>query len=973
MTPVSALGAGTAMQTQSVTCIAPVARLTAPAARSAECGPTSRSWQSTVSQIRRVNPMTLADTHLLTDIVESVLRRDSGDWRTRAENLWCHVYVPGQTLGLQGWKLHVSATPLSAAHVLSRAATLLVRERCRFKFARTIDRVAELVSARAARGGAGKFITAYPDDDEQLLLLAHALHVATSGLPGPRILSDWPYVPGSLVHYRYGVFSGTPVLTNDGSYEARLMAPDGSLESDRRDAWFCPPAWAAFPAAAGRGRPSTATPRPSPRPIVLDGRYEVRAAIQHASKGGVYRGIDTATGAEVVIKHARAHIGSTLAGTDARDVLRSEAVMLERLSAITPRLLAMVEREGDQFLVEEMVQGSSLRHWVAERLDEVDEPDTGLPPALTLRYARQLTRLLDVAHRLGVVLRDFNPNNIVVASDRTLKLVDLECVTYPGAPTFRAFTVPYGPDEVLALPAYGPAPSQSADLYSLGVTMFYLATGLDPVFPDDDPPIRTTAQRLRLLIDCLAVRNDGLQLLAPAIVGLTDEDPDRRWNLARVRESLAAPKHSLSGAVAGGGTRRRMRSAAEVRRLSSERDELITEGLEHVLESMSGEDHRLWPSGSFGSTTDACNVQHGAAGVLVVLARAYEARPDARLRDGVRSVAEWLSQTVRARPNTLPGLYFGRSGAAWALFEAGRVLGAPELVTAALALARSLPLRWPNPDVCHGAAGAGMTLLHLWKGTGDPELRERVIDCADGLLAGSQRHAGGLVWPIAIDFDSKLAGLCQLGFAHGVAGVGAFLLSAGTHLGVPRYLDAAGQAGATLAEAAMVRKGEALWHEEAAEVSEPARASVHWCSGASGVGTFLVRLWLAGGDDRHRRLAELAAVAVYRRRWHGSPATCHGVAGNAEFLLDLAAAGCGERYRDWADEMAACIYVRHACRRGRRVVADETQRSVTVDFNTGLAGVLALLLRLSHGGPRWFMPVDLELAPVAQSAEAAAV
>ncbi|MBV9942630.1 MAG: protein kinase/lanthionine synthetase C family protein, partial [Solirubrobacterales bacterium] len=628
--------------------------------------------------------------------------------------------------------------------------------------------------------------------------------------------------------------------------------------------------------------------------------------------------------------------------------------------------------DGDQFLVEEMVQGSSLRHWVPERLDEVDEPDTGLPPALTLGYARQLTRLLDVAHQLGVVLRDFNPNNIVVASDRTLKLVDLECVTYPGAATFRAFTVPYAPDEVLALPAHGPAPSQSADLYSLGVTMFYLATALDPVFPDDDPPMRTTAQRLRRLIDCLAVRNKGLQLLAPAIVGLTDEDPDRRWNLARVRESLAAAEHSLSGAVADAGTRRPAHLADEVSRLSAERDELLTEGLEHILESMSSEGDRLWPSGSFGSTTDACNVQHGAAGVLAVLARAYEARPDARLREGVRSVADWLSQTVGVRPSTLPGLYFGRSGAAWALFEAGRVLEAPELDTAALALARSLPARWPNPDVCHGAAGAGMALLHLWKGTGDPELREGVVHCADGLLAASQRYAGGLVWPIASDFDSKLAGLCQLGFAHGVAGVGAFLLSAGTNLGEPRYLEAARQAGTTLAEAAIVRNGEALWHEQPAEVNEPARTSVHWCSGASGIGTFLVRLWLAGGDDRHRRLAELAAVAVYRRRWHGSPVTCHGVAGNSEFLLDLAAAGCGERYRDWADEMAACMYVRHACRRGRRVVGDETQHSVTVDFNTGLAGVLGLLLRLSHGGPRWFMPVDLELAPVARPAEAAA-
>jgi serine/threonine protein kinase len=919
------------------------------------------------------NPMTSADTHLLTDIVESVLRRESADWQTRTESLWCHVYVADEMLRLQGWKLHVSATPLSAAHVLSRAAAVLVRERCRFKFASTVDGVAELVSARAPRGAAGKFITAYPNDDEQLLDLAQALHAATTGLPGPRILSDWPYLPGSLVHYRYGVFTGTPALTNDGSYEARLVAPDGSLVSDRRDAWFSPPAWAAFPRASRRARSSTWSPRPSPRPVVLDGRYEVKAAIQHASKGGVYRGVDQVTGDEVVIKHARAHIASTLGGTDARDVLRSEAVMSERLSDIAPRALAILEGEGDQFLVQERVDGGSLRHWVAERIDEVDEPDTGLPPELTLCIARQLVDLLAAAHDQGVVLRDFNPNNIVVAADQTLKLVDLECVTYPGTPTFRAFTVPYAPDEVLAQPAYGPAPPQSADLHSLGVTLFYLATGLDPLFPEDDPPRRTMSQRLARLIDCLAVRNAGLRLLTPAIAGLTDQDPARRWDLARVRKTLVAAENSSRAANGLAGARHRLRTADELSRFSAERDELLSEGLEHVIETMSAQGERLWPSGSFGSTTDPCNVQHGAAGVLAVLARAYAARPDARLGQCVRSVADWLSRTAMARPSELPGLYFGRSGTAWALFEAGRSLNAPDLVAAAMALARGLPVRWPNPDVCHGAGGAGLALLHLWKGSDDHELSERVDRCAEGLLAAAQRGSdNGLVWPIPGDFDSKLAGLCHLGFAHGVAGIGAFLLSAGTHLGEHRYLEAAEQAGVTLAAAAVVRNGEALWQEEAAGVSKPSRLSVHWCSGASGVGTFLTRLWLARGDDRYRRLAELAAVAVYRRRWHGTPVTCHGVAGDAEFLLDLAAAGCGEQYRAWAEDMAACIYVRHARRRGRRVVADETQREVTIDFNTGLAGVLGLLLRLSYGGPRWFMPVDLELAADRKPADAAA-
>ena len=913
-------------------------------------------------QLMQISALEHEDADLLTDIVQSILRRATADWRTDAEGIWCRVYLREQPLREQGWKLHVSATPLSAPHVLSRAAPILLRKRCSFKFARTIADVGELVSGRFERGGAGKFMTAYPDDDEQLLGLAAELHAVTAGLPGPAILSDCPYVPGSLVHYRYGAFSGGRMLTNDGRYEIRLVAPDGSLATDRPTAWFDPPRWAA-PPRASKPLPGTRYASRSPRAVVLDGRYVVHAAIRHANKGGIYRGIDDATGAEVVIKHARAHVASTLAGTDARDALRNEAAMLERLTAVAPRLIATFEQDGDHFLVEELVSGKVLRQWVREQLDQVSEYDAGLPAALVIVRARQLVTLVHAAHRAGLVLRDFNPNNVIVTRDGALRLIDLECVTRPGTPVVGAFTAPYAPEEVITMPGYGPAPMPSSDLYSLGMTIFYLATGVDPVLPADDPPTRPLLQRFRALIDRMAVRNPGLRLLTAAIVGLTRQDPDLRWSLERVLRHIGLAERSSDGAGAADGKPKTSSLAPMRLAFSAERDQLLAEGLEHVLESIRESDGRLWPSGPSGSRTDPCNVQHGAAGVLVVLARAYEVSHHSQLRGAVRSVAQWLRQAATAQPSGLPGLYFGRSGAAWALSEAARVLNAPDLAASAVALARSLPVRWPNPGVCHGAAGAGLTLLHLWNATSDPELGERVAECADGLVAAAERSREGLVWPIPADFDSELAGLCQLGFAHGVAGVGAFLLEAGMGLSEPRYIDSALEAGATLASTALVGRGEALWPTDLRDATKR-QGAVDWCSGAAGIGTFLVRLWRTSGDHRYRQLAELAAVAVYRRRWHGSPAACHGVTGGAEFLLDMAAAGCGDHYRDWAAELATCIYLRAARRNGRRVVPDESGHSATVDYNTGLAGVLGLLLRLTDGGPGWFMPTDLTLPAI---------
>jgi hypothetical protein len=180
---------------------------------------------------------------LLVDSVRSVLARlGQHDWRVMPDGVWCHVQPADSQSRAQGWKLHVSATPLSAPHVLARSAEVLVRSRCPFKFAGTIDRVRDLCSRHVDRSAGGKFLTAYPEDDGHFRAIAEELHHVTEGLPGPGILSDRPYGPGSLVHYRFGAFASVPVLGNDGVYEPCSSPPTAP--------WY--------PTSAGPGSPRRA-------------------------------------------------------------------------------------------------------------------------------------------------------------------------------------------------------------------------------------------------------------------------------------------------------------------------------------------------------------------------------------------------------------------------------------------------------------------------------------------------------------------------------------------------------------------------------------------------------------------------------------------------------------------------------------------------------------------------------------------
>ncbi|WP_162600388.1 class IV lanthionine synthetase LanL [Streptomyces sp. CS147] len=916
------------------------------------------------------------DSGLLPGIVDGVLhRRGATGWAVDQGEFWCSVRPRGHRSGEQGWKLHLSATPLSAALVLAVAADVLIGERASFKFAGALDRVALLTGGRADRGGGGKFITVYPDDPELFRRLARRLHAATLGLRGPRILSDQPYAPGSLVHYRYGVFGGVRTTTNDGDTDVRLRNPAGELEKDRRQAWVTTPAWAPppfpEPSASPEAAPSPsreqagprqqAAPRkptraPGSKSVRLNGRYVVAKAIRHAFKGGVYLATDETTGRQVVVKEARAHVGVRMDGTDLQDTLRHEAETLEDLAPLgcTPAAIELFAQGGNLFLAQEFVPGRTLRDRLVER------PVRDL--AEFLHLGRQIVDIVAGVHGTGRVLRDLSPNNLMVTPEGRVRLIDVEYLAPEGVPVRRGYTPGYVGPEVSSLRDYDfTAPAYAGDLYGLGAVLLHLATGVDMLLVPDDRPV---GDRTEALIALAIADRPWAAPLLPLLLALCAPLPERRWELSRVRRVLAelpGTDHRPTGGtgVAGPGANGGNGVAALA---AEERERLIADGLAYLLRTRPGSGGHLWDVSSFGATTDPLNVQYGSAGVLAVLTRAAAAGAGPDVRHGVAELTEWTRRRLAGLPTgrtsdgtLLPGLHFGRSGTAWALLDAALLLGDEDVAAEASALARAVPVDWPNRDICHGAAGAGMAQLHFWHTTGDPAFRDRAVACAEAIVAAAEDHPAGVIWPVPAAFDSNLAGARHYGFAHGIAGIGAFLLAAGVAAEHAGLLQVARTAGDTLVKLARVEDGRAFWPAGDRDADGPV-GQTHWCSGSSGIGTFLVRLWARTGDERYREAAVGAAAGVRDAMWLSSPAACHGLAGNAEFLLDMSAALGDSRYRDRAGELAACIHTRAVRRDGLLVVPDESLEAVTGGYQTGAAGTVAMLLRLRDGGPRLWMP-----------------
>jgi hypothetical protein len=973
------------------------------------------------------------DVRVLSDLTvtaRALLAASGGEWRFSVEGPWALATPFGAHSPEQGWKLHVSATEASAADVLGATLPVLVAEAVPFKFAAGPRIVRLLNSTHADRASGGKFLTIYPADDEQAVRLAEACHRATAGLAGPVILSDRVYRPGSLVHYRYGGFSGDPAIDADGLVVHLIKGPDGAPLPDDRGPSYRAPSWLVDPfqpaPAAGAG-PSSAASTATASSVVLNGRYHVQGALSHANKGGTYLAEDAVTGQLVVIKEGRPHVGDDGHG-DARARVRHEARMLALVEAAlggprrAPRLVEVFEQGGHVFLVEEYVDAPSLR--------EVVEGDGGpaapMPPAEIVGLASALAETLAAFHAAGVVVGDFNPNNILVTDDGApggpgvfpgrIVLVDLEHARRSGdAPGGPAGTPGYASPEQLR----GEATGQADDRYALGATIAYLATGADPFLPAGADDTWSDPARLAAWLDAQVAAGIVDPIVADVVLGAMAPRPTDRLSpvavLCTLRGEGSRTAPGRGGSYLPGDNSRPPGSAAHRTptpvvtpdEVEAQAAEVAVDLGRWLLDTMgTGPAGHLWPAGAAAASLDPVAVQAGASGVGLFLAQLLRAAPvlpeaarrrldEPRLREALGRTAAWVADHLAHNPQRPPGLYFGTSGVAWFLADAADALGRADLLRRANELALALPVRVPNSDITHGTAGIGLGQLRQWQVTGDDRFLARAVVAAEQVLRAAVRVEGAagaasdsVTWPVPPGAPTRLAGTVSYGYAHGNAGIATFLYAAAAATGESEFAAVATEALLTVLPQAVVVDGAAYWPaspEEAADTSE-AGYWPSWCNGSSGMGTAFLRAHLATGDPSFRRAAEAAAKAGLRERWRSSAVQCHGLAGDADLLLDLAALPANDQARPAAVTAAeALLLQRRTPARGAgpgvrgvpegpgvrgvpegTVFADDSGATVSAGFGTGVAGTGSFLLRLVAGGPRPLMLDSLLPAPVGE-------
>ncbi|MCY1058497.1 serine/threonine-protein kinase [Nannocystis sp. SCPEA4] len=200
-------------------------------------------------------------------------------------------------------------------------------------------------------------------------------------------------------------------------------------------------------------------------------RFVVARLLGAGGMGAVYLARDERLGEDVALKVIA---GLGLLDPSAADRLRREASTARRIShPNVVRLHDIGEESGLLFLSMEYVAGESL----AARLKRI-----GAIPAAQLRpIAEQLCDGLAAAHAAGVIHRDLKPANVLLAGDRTVKIIDFGIARPLAEAGMTATNMVVGTPEYMAPEQVrGGVMDARTDIYALGAMLYHALTGRPP-------------------------------------------------------------------------------------------------------------------------------------------------------------------------------------------------------------------------------------------------------------------------------------------------------------------------------------------------------------------------------------------------------------------------------------------------------------------------------------------------------------
>ncbi len=276
---------------------------------------------------------------------------------------------------------------------------------------------------------------------------------------------------------------------------------------------------------------------------ILDRKYRIVELIGSGGMAVVYKAINMTNRKTVAVKMLK-------------DEYKDDAEFLRRFSREANAVLTLSHEnivraygagthDGLPYLVMEYVEGRTLKDLISK--------NGALPVRTAIGITCQILDALSAAHSHGIIHRDVKPQNVIVTDKGRVKLAD-----FGIAREVKASTVTFSGQKVLGSVHYispeqakGTITTEQSDLYSVGVCLYEMLTGVVPF--DSDSTVTIALMHLQekptppidIVPDLPTALND-------IVLKSLEKDPNNRYQTARaMRSDLVRSLSDPSGSFVG--------------------------------------------------------------------------------------------------------------------------------------------------------------------------------------------------------------------------------------------------------------------------------------------------------------------------------------------------------------------------------------------------------------------------------------
>ena len=207
--------------------------------------------------------------------------------------------------------------------------------------------------------------------------------------------------------------------------------------------------------------------------------YKILDKLGEGGMGVVYKAEDTRLDRPVALKFLPTHL---LGDAEVRKRFEREAKASAALSHSNVCTVHEIdEADGKTFIAMEFIEGKSLDSTIAEGPLKIEQ---------ALDIAQQVAKGLEAAHKKGIVHRDIKPQNIMIADDGHVTIMDF------GLAQLTQASLLTRPDQTMGTTFYmspeqteGSGTDHRTDIWALGVVIYEMITSQRPFKGDYDKAV----------------------------------------------------------------------------------------------------------------------------------------------------------------------------------------------------------------------------------------------------------------------------------------------------------------------------------------------------------------------------------------------------------------------------------------------------------------------------------------------------